>query len=273
MPHTAADPTRKHHLSLAGNPQAEQVLVFAHGFGTDQRAWDAIWPHYAADFRIVRFDHVGAGRSDPQAFEQHRYLTMDRYAQDLNELLDALDLRDVVFVGHSMGALAGLLAAIERPEQFARLVAIGASARYLDDVGYQGGFSETDLNALYRAVTTGRDAWADAFAPVAMGNRDRPELAAHFAETIKSVPADAVLTVLCSIFQSDYREHIGRLERPTLLLQTREDAAVPHAAADYLHRSIRGSELVVLDAEGHLPHLSAPQQVLAAMDGFVRGHG
>ncbi|MCK7494961.1 MAG: alpha/beta hydrolase [Comamonadaceae bacterium] len=101
------------------------------------------------------FDNAGTGSSEPAAFQQHRYLTLDGYAADLNALLDALQLRDVVFVGHSLGAMSGLLAAIARPEQFARLVAVGASPRYLDDPtdGYHGGFSEDDLNALYHAVT------------------------------------------------------------------------------------------------------------------------
>lgn len=260
----------KHHVNVVGRADAARSLVFAHGFGTDQRAWDAIWPAFADEFRIVLYDHVGAGRSDPQVFEQHRYLRLEAYARDLNTLLDTLDLREVVFVGHSMGAMTGMLAAIARPDQFARLVSIGASARYLDAPGYHGGFREQDLNALYREVTIGRDRWADQFAPQAMGNRDRPELAEHFSRTIKSVPSDAILTVLCSIFQSDYRDTVGRLARPLLLLQTRDDAAVPREAAEFLHRAVAGSELLVLDAEGHLPHISAPQRVLEALQDFVR---
>lgn len=263
----------KHHVHIVGRAGAARSLVFAHGFGTDQRAWDTIWPAFADEFRIVLYDHVGAGRSDPAAFEQHRYLTMDGYARDLNMLLDELALKDVVLVGHSMGATAAMLAAIARPEQFARLACIGASARYLDEPGYHGGFSEADLNALYRAVTIGRDAWAEQFAPVAMGNRDRPELAEHFARAIKSVPADAILTVLCSIFQCDYRQTLQRLQRPTLLLQTRADAAVPLEAAEFLHRTIAGSTLRVIDAEGHLPHMSAPECVIEALQDFVRAPG
>jgi sigma-B regulation protein RsbQ len=267
------DLRRRHHVSFKGRDDAPRCIVFAHGFGTDQRAWDAIWPAFAEDFRIVLYDHAGAGSCDPAAFEQHRYLTMDAYARDLNALLDELGLREVVFVGHSMGSITGILAAIARPEQFSRLVCIGASARYLDAPGYRGGFREEDLHALYREVTVGRDRWADQFAPQAMGNRDRPELAEHFARTIKSVPADAILTVLCSIFQSDYRDTVGRLARPLLLLQTREDAAVPPEAAEYLHGAVPGSELVILDAEGHLPHISAPQRVVEAMQDFVRAPG
>ncbi|MGC4080113.1 MAG: alpha/beta hydrolase [Rubrivivax sp.] len=267
------DLRRRHHVSFAGREDATRSLVFAHGFGTDQRAWAQIWPAFADEFRIVLYDHAGAGQSDPAAFEQHRYLTMDGYARDLNALLDELGLKDVVLVGHSMGATTGMLAAIARPEQFARLACIGASARYLDEPGYHGGFSEADLNALYRAVTIGRDAWAEQFAPVAMGNRDRPELAEHFAQTIKSVPTNAILTVLCSIFQCDYRQTLQRLQRPTLLLQTRADAAVPLEAAEFLHQAIAGSTLRVIDAEGHLPHLSAPERVIEALQDFVRAPG
>ena len=266
------DPVRQHNVTVVGRPDAARTMVFVHGFGTDQRAWSRVWPAFADEFRIVLFDNAGAGGSDPAAFQQHRYLTLDRYAQDLCELLQAMRLRDVVLVGHSLGAMTALLTGIARPDLVARIVAIGASPRYLDDPadGYRGGFSEDDPNRLYHAVTVGRDEWADAFAPQVMANPGRPALARHFAETIKSVPNDAVLTVLCSIFQSDYREAVGRLERPALLLQTASDIAVPPSAAELLHRRIRGSRLEILDAEGHLPHVSAPELVVAAMRDFVR---
>ncbi|MBG6082506.1 alpha/beta fold hydrolase [Rubrivivax gelatinosus] len=267
------DLRRRHHVTFAGRDDAARSLVFAHGFGTDQRAWAQIWPAFADEFRIVLYDHAGAGQADPAAFEQHRYLTMDGYARDLNALLDELALKDVVLIGHSMGAMTGILAAIARPEHFSRLVGIGASARYLDDPDYHGGFSEADLNALYRSVTIGRDAWAEQFAPLAMANRDRPELAEHFANTIKSVPTHAILTVLCSIFQCDYRQTVRQLTHPLLLLQTRDDAAVPLAAAEFLHQAIAGSTLRVIDAEGHLPHMSAPDRVLEALQDFVRAPG
>jgi sigma-B regulation protein RsbQ len=266
----AIDPLKKNCVTVTGKLDAARSIIFVHGFGTDQSAWKDVATEFLDDFRVVLFDNVGAGHSIPEAFVQERYLNLHRYADDLLDICAALQLHDAILVGHSVGAMIGLLAAIKAPSFFARLVLIGASPRYLDDGPYHGGFTEKDLNELYRAVTTGYSDWADDFAPLAMANGDQPNLALRFAATIKSIPADRALTVLCSIFQSDHRADLAKLDKPTLLIHTREDVAVPAEVAGYLQQSIRCSRLVVIDATGHLPHLSAPFAVIGAMRDFVR---
>lgn len=267
---TAPDPLRKNHVTVTGRGDAPRSLVFVHGFGTDQSAWQQVQDAFRDDFRIVRFDNTGAGRSDRAAFRQHRYLNLHAYAADLLDICSALQLRQVTLVGHSVGGMCCVLAAIARPELFDRLVLVGASPRYLDDAGYRGGFTQADLNALYSAVTLSYTEWAGRFAAAAMGNPGQPELAEYFAGTIKSIPPELALTVLCSIFQSDHRADLARLDLPTLLIQARDDVAVPLEVAEFMHRQIRGSQLRVIDAAGHLPHVSAPAAVIEAMSDFVR---
>ena len=264
------DPLKRNCVTVSGNLNAAKTIIFVHGFGTDQTAWNDVAAAFLDDFRVVLFDNVGAGRSIPEAFVQEHYLNLNKYADDLIEICAALNLRDAVVVGHSVGAMISLLAAIRKPSFFAKLVLIGASPRYLDDGDYRGGFTEKDLNELYRVVTLRYSDWADSFAPLAMANADRPSLASHFAATIKLIPADRALTVLCSIFQSDHRADLEKLERPALLIHAREDIAVPQAVAEYLQRAIKGSRLAVINATGHLPHISAPSEVIAAMHDFVR---
>jgi sigma-B regulation protein RsbQ len=266
----AITPLKKNCVTVTGKLDAAQSIIFVHGFGTDQTAWKDVAAEFLDDFRVVLFDNVGAGHSLPEAFIQERYLNLHSYAGDLLDICKALNLRDAIVVGHSAGAMISLLAVIKEPAFFARLILIGASPRYLDDGAYQGGFTEKDLNDLYRAVTTGYADWADHFAPLAMANGDQPNLALRFAATIKSIPADRALTILCSIFQSDHRADLAKLDKPTLLIHTKEDVAVPPEVARYLQQSIRGSRLVVIDATGHLPHLSAPFEVIGAMRDFVR---
>jgi sigma-B regulation protein RsbQ len=263
------DPIKRNNVTVIGNPDADRSMIFIHGFGTDQTAWREVVETFLRDFRVILFDNVGAGRSMPEAFVQHRYLNLHSYAADLLEICDALRLKNTIVVGHSVGAMIGVLAAIKRPEVFSKLVLIGASPRYVDDGEYRGGVSKDDLNALYRAVAGNYFDWADAFAPLAMANADRPSLAVDFAETIKTIPAQSALTVLCSIFQSDHRADLDQLDKPTLLIQAREDIAVPLAVAEYLHRHIKESRLSVINATGHLPHISAPAEVIAAMHDFV----
>jgi len=263
------DPLRRHHVTIEGDPRAPRTMVFAHGFGSDQTVWEPVAAAFRADFRIVRYDHAGAGRSDPAAFVQYRYLKLDAYAQDLIDVCAALELENAVFVGHSMGAMVGVLAATRRPTLFDRLVLIGASPRYLDDDGYRGGFSPQDLESVYRAMHDNFSRWADGFAPVMIGTDKPREQVDHFAECMKSIPPDRALTVAYAVFQSDHRADLARLDRPALLLQTREDRAVPMEVAHYLNEHLCGSRLAVVDTAGHLPHVTDPGAVIAAIREFV----
>lgn len=266
------DPLRRNNVVVAGNPAAAQTAVFVHGFGTDQSVWRELAREFEAGMRLVLLDNVGAGGSLPEAFVQHRYLNLRAYAADLVEVCDALQVRGATFVGHSAGAMAGVLAAGPRPELWSRLVLIGASPRYLDDRGYRGGFTKADVDALYEDVLRNRDEWADRYAAVAMGNAERPELASAFAQSLKSLPPAHVLTVLCAIFQSDHRLDLGAVRVPTLVLQTRDDAAVPLEVAQFLSQSLPRGELRMVDATGHFPHVSAPAAIAAEMRAFFDRH-
>ncbi len=263
------DPLARNNVHVVGNTESGRTLVFVHGFGTDQCAWHAVARPFLKDHRVVLLDNVGAGGAAPDAVVQHRYLNLRSYATDLLEVCRALRIKDAVLVGHSVGAMIGILAANTEPGRFSRLVLIGASPRYLDEPGYHGGFAKSDLDALYSAVSTGYREWADHFAPLAMGNSDRPQLAQYFATTLKSIPAQHAFTVLCSIFQSDHRQDVRALDKPTLLIQAQHDVAVPSEVAAYLHREIRGSRMAIIDATGHLPHISAPDAVIASMRDFI----
>lgn len=265
------DPLQRNHVTVTGKLDASRSIVFVHGFGNDQTAWTQVAASFLPDYRIILLDNTGAGQSDPAAFVQSQYLNLRAYSADLVEVCQALHLQDAILVGHSVGAMIGALAAIAQPALFSKLVLIGMSPRYRDDAGYHGGFTDNALDALYRAVATNYADWADQFAPLAMGNPDQPRLARHFAETLKSIPAERALTVLCAIFQSDHRADLPKLDRPTLLVQSQDDPAVPMEVAQYLHQHIRGSRLCVIRATGHLPHVSAPDAVVAAMRDFIAG--
>ncbi|APW44755.1 alpha/beta hydrolase [Rhodoferax saidenbachensis] len=263
------DPLIKNHVTVLGPADAERTMVFVHGFGTDQTAWREVQAAFTAGCRIVLLDNVGGGSTPPEAFVQHHYLNLHRYAADLLDVCEALQIRNAVLVGHSVGAMISVLASLRQPERFSRLVLIGASPRYLNDTDYHGGFSKEDLNGLYSAMETSYAEWADQFAPAVMRNADRPGLSQHFAASIKSIPQERALTVLYSIFQSDHRADVKKVRHPTLLIHANEDLAVPLGVAHYLHQSIAGSQLAVVDATGHLPHISAPAAVVQAMQGFV----
>ena len=257
------------------------TLVFAHGFGADQRMWDRVAPAFAEGHRVVLFDHVGAGGSDLDAYSTRKYRSLRGYADDLLEVLEELEelgTGPVHLVGHSAGAMIGLLASIQRPELFASLVLLGASARYLDDDGYRGGFSRSEIDQLLEAMETNYLGWAYATAPVVMRNPERPELAEELAQSFARTQSRIAVEFARAIFLSDHRADLLRVSVPSLVVQTSDDPMVPSGAGSHLHAAIPGSTLVELTATGHFPHVSGPEETTRVIrrhldDLAAPGHG
>jgi sigma-B regulation protein RsbQ len=242
-----------------------KTIIFAHGFGSDQTAWRHLVPAFASDYRIVLFDHVGAGKSDFSAYSPRRYSSLYSYAEDLLDLCAELKLQQSILVGHSVSGMVSLLAALADPQRFSQLIFISASPRYLNDVGYYGGFEQHELDALYESMSTNYYAWASGFAPIAMATQDQPELAAEFAKTLAAIRPDIAQAVSRVIFQSDHRAELPRLKIPTVILQASDDIAVPPQVGQYMADKIPQSKFVPINARGHLPHISAPTVVTNAI--------
>ncbi len=252
-----------------GNPAA-QPIVFAHGFGCDQNMWRYVWPAFADELRIVLFDHVGAGGSDAGAYDRERYGSLHGYAQDVLEICRELDLTDIVFVGHSVSAMIGALAAAEQPERFAKLVLVGPSPRYIDDDPYVGGFTQEDVEALLDAMDSNYLGWSSAMAPVIMGNGDRPELGEELTNSFCRADPEIARDFARVTFMSDNRSDLARVRTPSLVLQCSDDAIAPRPVGEYVDRQLADSRLVLLEASGHCPNLSAPEATIAAIRAFVR---
>lgn len=254
---------QRNNVKVLGN--GSQTIIFAHGFGSDQTAWRPQVASFSSDFRIVLFDHVGAGKSDFSAYSPRRYSSLYSYAEDLLDLCAELKLTKTILVGHSVSGMVSLLAALVEPDCFSQLFFIDASPRYLNDVGYYGGFEQSDLDALYESMSSNYYAWASGFAPIAMATQDRPELAREFANTLTAIRPDIAQAVSKMIFQSDHRAELPRLTVPTVILQASDDIAVPPEVGQYMADKIPFSKLLNIDAKGHLPHISAPDVVTSAI--------
>jgi sigma-B regulation protein RsbQ len=262
------DASARHNVNVSG-PADGQPMLFAHGFGCDQNMWRYVAPHFADRYRVVLFDHVGAGGSDLASYEPERYATLDGYADDVLALCRELDLRDVVFVGHSVSAMIGVLAALAEPSRFAKLVLVGPSPRYIDDGTYVGGFGEADIEELLDSLESNYLGWSTAMAPVIMGNADRPELGDELTASFCRTDPDIARRFARATFLSDNRSDLPRVTTPTLVLQCSDDAIAPVAVGEYVRDAIPGSTLVMLDATGHCPNLSAPEATTAAIAEFV----
>jgi sigma-B regulation protein RsbQ len=257
----------RNNVNISGLGQ--RSMMFAHGFGCDQHMWDAVAPAFEADFRVILFDHVGAGRSDLSAYDSGKYDSLAGYADDVVEIGRALALEDAVFVGHSVSAMIGALASLKAPGMFTDLVMVGPSPRYLDDEGYTGGFSRAQVEELLEFLADNHLGWSAAMAPANMGNPDRPELGERLTNSFCRTDPKIAREFARVTFLSDNRADLPAIAARTLVLQCREDIIAPTCVGEYVHAAVPDSRYVLLDATGHCPNLSAPEQVTAAIRAFV----
>jgi sigma-B regulation protein RsbQ len=259
--------SKRHNVRVFG--KGSQPMLFAHGYGCDQVMWRLVTPAFENDYKIVLFDHVGHGRSDASQFDRSKYGTLDGYAEDVLEICRELDLADVIFVGHSVSAIIGMLAAIAEPERFAKLILIGPSPRYIDDGDYTGGFTHEDIEALLAFLDSDHPAWSSTMAPVIMGNPENPELSEELSDSFcRTDPAVARHFARVS-FMSDNRADVPKVRTRSLVLQCSQDAIAPQSVGLYMHRHLPDSALMLLGATGHCPNLSAPEETVAAIKAFL----
>jgi sigma-B regulation protein RsbQ len=255
-------------VTVSGPPDG-QPMLFAHGFGCDQNMWRFLAPRFAERYRVVLFDHAGAGGSDPDAYDVERHARLDGYAADVLEICSAMGLEDVIYVGHSVSAMIGVLAARRSPDLFSRLVLVGPSARYINDDGYTGGFTEADIVDLLASLDSNYLGWSGAMAPVIMGRPDRPELGEELTESFCRTDPDIARRFARATFMSDNRADLASVSVPTLVLQCSNDVIAPVSVGEYVRDQMPNASMVLLAATGHCPNLSAPEETAEAIEDFL----
>jgi sigma-B regulation protein RsbQ len=266
------DVLTRNNVKVLGRPGA-QPLVFVHGFGCDQNMWRFVAPAFEREHRVVLLDLVGAGQSDLSAWSSSRYQTLQGHAADILEICRVLELENVVFIGHSVSAMIGVLAARVEADRFAKLVLIGPSPCYIDDAGYVGGFSREDIEQLLESLDSNYLGWSSAMAPVIMGNPERPELSAELENSFCRTDPRIARHFARVTFLSDNRPDLPLVRTPTLILQCSEDVIAPPAVGEYVSRSMPAARLVMMKATGHCPNLSAPEETIAALRAFLGTRG
>jgi sigma-B regulation protein RsbQ len=265
------DVLERNNVKVSGS--GTQPMLFAHGFGCDQNMWRLITPAFEQDYRIVLFDYVGSGRSDVKAWSAERYSTLDGYATDILDVVDALDLRDVILVAHSVSSMIGVLAAIREPDRFAQIIMVGPSPRYINEDGYVGGFERQDIEGLLDMMDQNFVGWANFLAPAIMKNAERPELGQELTDSFCSTDPVIARRFAEATFFGDNRADLPKLSVPSLVLQCSEDMVAPDAVGAYVHRMTPNSTLRVLGATGHCPHMSHPEETIEAIRDYLAGAG
>jgi sigma-B regulation protein RsbQ len=259
---------KRNNVKVSGN--GSRTMLFAHGFGCDQNMWRFLTPYYLDRFRVITFDLTGSGQSDLAAYDRTRYGTLEGYAQDVLEIMDAVDADRTVFVGHSVSSMIGLLATISAPERFDAQLMLGPSPCYLNDGDYQGGFSREDIGSLLDTMDSNYLGWSSVMAPKIMGAPEAPQLAEELTNSFCRTDPDIARHFAHVTFLSDLRNKLPLSQVPALILQCSDDLIAPQTVGEYMHRMLPVSDLVVIDNVGHCPHLSAPSASVAAMDSFLQ---
>lgn len=250
--------------------RGKQPMLFAHGFGCDQNMWRFVTPAFADDYRIVVFDYVGSGKSDLSAYDPTRYSSLAGYAQDVLDVIHALDLRDVIFVGHSVSSMVGVLAANREPERFSQLILVGPSPRYINEApDYVGGFERRDIEGLLETMEKNYIGWANFLAPAVMKNPDRPELSEELEASFCSTDPVIARQFAEATFFSDNRDDLAAVQVPSLIMQCSDDMIAPLDVGDYLARTLPNSTLRVLEATGHCPHMSHPGETIGVIREYL----
>lgn len=245
-------------------------MLFAHGYGCDQNMWRFVYPSFEDGYKIVLFDHTGAGNSDESLYSYEKYSSLDGYAEDILEICEELELENVILVAHSVSSMIAVLAAAKEPGRFSKLILIGPSARYINDGDYNGGFSKEDIEELIEALESNYLGWAANMAPVIMGNGEKPELGEELTNSFCRTNPEIAKHFARVTFLSDNREDLVSVKVPTLIMQCSEDVIAPREVGEYVHQNIKGSSLRILNATGHCPNLSAPEETIAVIKDFLQ---
>ena len=249
------------------------TMLFAHGFGCDQHMFRLLAPRFADRYKVVLFDLVGSGGSDLSAYDTTKYSTLQGYADDVLEIIEEFAEGPVIFVGHSVSAMIGMLADVKAPERFAAHVMVGPSPCYINDGDYLGGFTRADIDSLLETLEGNYLGWSSNMAPAIMGVPDQPELAVELTNSFCRTDPDIAKQFARVTFLSDTRADLPRLATPTLILQCSDDLIAPMKVGEFLHATLPNSTLAIIENVGHCPHLSAPSDSASAMEAFLLKEG
>jgi sigma-B regulation protein RsbQ len=249
--------------------EGSQVIMFAHGFGCAQSSWKFITDAFLKDYKVILFDYVGSGESDLSQYNQRKYATLEGYACDVIDIIEALELNNIIFVGHSVSSMIGMIAALQVPEAFKKLVFIGPSPRYLNDRDYIGGFNAEDIETIFEHIADDYVGWSKQLAPVVMDSPLKPELSDFLQECFEATDPSIALAFAMATFKADYRDKLKNLEVPSLTLQSSHDIMAPLSAGEFIHKNTPENFLVVMKATGHFPHISEPEETIREIKEFI----
>ena len=261
------DIIKRNNVVVSG--KGEKVILFAHGYGCDQKMWRFVAPAFEENYKVILFDHVGSGKSDWNSYSPKKYSTLQGYADDIIEICDSLKLQKTILVAHSVSSMISVLAANPRPDLFEHIIMVGPSPRYMNDGDYYGGFSEQDVMEMVETLDSNYLGWSSAITPIIVGNSDKPQFAEELNNSFCQHDPEIAKHFARVTFMGDNRSDLQKLQIPTLILQCSQDIIVPLEVGKYVHKNIMNSDFVVIETTGHCPHLCNPDETTLAIKKYL----
>ncbi|REL37870.1 alpha/beta hydrolase [Rhodohalobacter sp. SW132] len=249
--------------------KGEQPMMFAHGYGCDQNMWRFITPEFEIEYKIVLFDHTGSGQSDESAYDFEKYDSLQGYAQDIIEICDELKLRNVILVSHSVSCMIGVLAAIQRPDLFDKLILIGPSPRYINDDSYYGGFSGVDIEDMIETLESNYLGWSSHITPIIAGHPEKPKYSGELYNSFCRMNPDIAKHFAKVTFLGDNRNDLPMVKVPVQIIQSNPDVIASVDVGKFVHQKIQNSLFTQIEVPGHLPHLTNPDATISAIKQFL----
>jgi 3-oxoadipate enol-lactonase len=239
-------------------------LMLSNSLGTDLHLWDAQAGEFAKDFYLVRYDRRGHGRSGLG----HAPHTMDTLGNDALAIMDALGLDKVNWCGISMGGMVGQWLGANAPDRIEKLILANTSSYF------------PNKDAWNTRIKTIREKGIEAIADAIMAiwftadfRAREPETVARFRQTLVDTPLEGYIASCETVRDMDLRDHLRRVNAPTLILAGKHDQSTPVEASEYLRAHIPGSKMTVFDA-AHITNVEVSALFNETVRKFLGGkHG
>jgi sigma-B regulation protein RsbQ len=257
----------RYNVTITG--KGTQPILFAHGFGCDQVMWRYVAPAFEDHYKVIRFDYIGHGKAARNVYNRERHASLRGYAQDVLDICHGLELTNVIFVGHSVSSMIGLLASIQEPARFAHLVMVGPSPRYINEGDYHGGFEQKDIEELLDTMDSNFFGWATFMGPAIMGNGDRPALGQEMIDSFCATDLEVARQFAHLTFYGDNRLDLAKSQTPALVIQSLDDLIAPIEVGHYVAQHTPNSTFQLISATGHCPHISAPVETIKVLKDYL----
>ncbi|MEU8111150.1 3-oxoadipate enol-lactonase [Micromonospora sp. NPDC048947] len=256
--------TTRLHLTVDG-PAAAPVLLLGSSLGTAAAMWEPQVSALAQRFRVIRYDHLGHGRS---AVPPGPY-TLDLLGRELLRTLDDLDVPWVHYAGLSLGGMVGMWLATYAPDRVRRLALLCTSASLGPPEQWRARAATVRADGLSAIADAVVARWfTTGFAAA------RPEVVATHRAMLTETPSAGYAACCEAIAAMDLRPDLGRVAAPTLVIAGADDPATPVEHAREIVGRIPRARLAVVDAAAHLANVEQPEQVCRLLlEHFHEGRG